>query len=1033
MDTQPVQWRIEMLGVLRARSAGRAVERFQTQKTGALLAFLACHPGRRHSREELVDLLWPDAEIGPGRNRLSQALGWLRSQLEPDGVAPGTIVLADRQSVGLSRSLVTTDLAEFEAALSAAEAGGPAHIVSLQRAVALYQGELLPGHYDAWVLAERARLLGHYLSALRRLAGHHERERDWEAALTCARRAVAADPLAEELHCDLIRLLAAAGQPGAARRQFRELERLLAEELDEAPSAATCALRERIQQDGQTRRDEPPAAVSDQAQHPRLPVPLTRFFGRDAEVAQGVALVQAEGVRLVTLTGTGGAGKTRLAVEIAARLAGSYPDSVWFAPLADLTDAHLLPNALADLLRLPQTGTSPLLETVAAALARRPSLLVLDNFEHLRDGAAPLLRDLLARAPTLTVLVTSRHRLGLEGEQELSVPPLPMPPDSLLKSPEQAKIPDQVKIPDQAGTESVMRVDSVRLFVDRARAVRPDFVVTAENADAVADLCRRLEGLPLALELCAAWAQTLTPAQMLSQLTHRFDLLVSRRADIAPRHRSLRAALEYSYLLLPPSLQGFFIQISIFRGGWTLEAAEEVCLGGVPGGPTLVALTNLTELRERSLLIVEERAGAGNESGMRYRMLEALREFAGEQRTLAEEPVLRRHHAAYFLRLAEDAGAHLSGPQQARRLARLEAEHDNLRAALGWAVESQDAETGLRLAVALSKFWEMRGYFREARQWLERLLLLAPEPEPGGAGRRLRAQTLTAYANALDGLTDFASAEAQAGKALAVWRELGDASGMASSLALLGSIAMMHEDYGPAVQLLQEARNLARDAGDERMAAGAVHNLGRIALARQNWSEASDALAESLEAHRALGDRNKAAAALNNLGLVARYGGDLKAALALLRQALAEHRELGDRPRTAISLLNIGTVERIAGRRDEAASALRQATALALEIDDRRVQTWCIKETGHLLCAGRHWVEGVRLLSASESLRQTLGMSFSPADPGELSRDVPLARSALGEAEYEAAWRAGGRWDIQQACAWAVEGLDRERPAGYEI
>ena len=878
----------------------------------------------------------------------------------------------------------------------------------------------MPGYYDAWVIAERARLLGLYLSGLHRLTEHYEREQDWEAALTCARRAVAADPLAEELHCDLIRLLAASGQPGAARRQFRELERLLAEELDESPSAATCALREQIQQDAHTQlpqRNGP----TDPPRHPSLPTPLTRFFGRDAEVAQAMALVQTEGVRLVTLTGTGGAGKTRLAIEIAARLAGSYPASLWFAPLADLGDAHLLPNVLADLLRLPQTGSSPLWETVAATLARRPSLLVLDNFEHLRDGAVPLLRDLLAWAPTLTVLVTSRHRLGVEGEQEISVPPLPLPPEGILMG------------HDQAGAGAVMRVDSVRLFADRARAVRPDFAVTAENADAVAHLCRRLEGLPLALELCAAWAQTLTPAQMLSQLTRRFDLLVSRRADIAPRHRSLRAALEYSYLLLPRSLQEFFIQVSIFRGGWTLEAAEEVCLGSTSGGQTLAALTNLTELRERSLLIVEESSESGRDSGMRYRMLEALREFAGEQRTLAEEPALRREHAAYFLRLAEDTNVHLNGPQQALRLACLEAEYDNLRAALGWAVESQAAETGLRLAVALSKFWEMRGDFREARQWLERLLLLAPAPEPGGAGRRLWAQTLTAYANALEGLTDFVPAEVQTRKALAVWRELGDASGMASTLARLGSIAMMREDYGPAVQMLQEARGLARDAGDERMAAGAVHNLGRIALARQDWPAASDALAESLEAHRALGDRNKAAAALNNLGLVARYRGDLKAARTLLHQALAEHRELGDRPRTAISLLNIGTVERIARRCDEAASALRQATALALENDDRRVQTWCIKEIGHLLCTERRWVEGVCLLSASESLRQTLGMSFSPADPGELTRDTSLARSALGGAEFALAWQAGGRWNIQQACAEAAGGLDREWPSGCEV
>ncbi len=1002
------RWRFQLLGSLRANCGEKVLEKFQTQKTASLLAYLAYYSHRRHTREEMIDLLWPDAELEAGRNRFSQALVWLRPHLELSPDVRGTILMADRQTAGLNPQAITVDALTFEAAARSALAATSQSASSLETAASLYTGDLLPGYYEDWVLTERQRLLSLFLSLLQRLISFYEQEANWDRALDYARRALASDPVSEELHFTLMRLLSASGQADAALRQFRELERVLDKELGEKPSPAAYALMQAIS----ARKSQPPVRLPS-ATLPQSPIvrPLTRFFGREAELTALHTLLTSESVRLVTLTGTGGAGKTRLALEASRQLAEDYQGAVWFIPLADVTDPAMLPSVLTDALRLPRSADTSSLKQVTEALSQRPSLLVLDNLEHLVEGAAPLIRSLLEMTATLKILVTSRQRLALDGEREVSVLPLASPVWE-----EAEGLPSRL--------ERLVQVESVRLFVDRAQSVRPSFAVTPQNAEAIARLCTRLEGLPLAIELCASWAQTLTPSQMLAQLTRRFDLLVSRRSDIPPRHRSLRAALEYSYLLLPAALQQFFVQLSLFRGGWTLEAAEAVCLDSALGSTALTALTNMTELRERSLLIAEEPQEAGTESRMRYRMLEALREFAAEQRTLAMETTLRQRHAAYFLRLAEDARLHLTGPQQTLWLMRLEAEHDNLRGVLSWAVESQEAKIGLRLAVALSKFWEIRGYFREAQQWLERLLPLTLDDEASPSSLVLRAKTLSAYANAFEGLTDFVSAEFYAQAALAAWRALEEASGMASSLAMLGSIAMMREDYGPAVQLLQEARSLARSVGDKAMAAGAVHSLGRIALAQQNWSEASELLSESLNLHRALGDRNKAAAALNNLGLVARYRGDLKAARELLNQALSEHRALGDRPRMAISLLNIGTVERLDQRYEEAVSALRPALTLAMEIDDRRVQAWCIKEFGHLLCARSQWQPGVRLLSASESLRQALGMSFSPADPGELSRDVSLAKTALGQSEFDAAWQAGSHWTSQEACAQAMQEIN---------
>jgi predicted ATPase len=363
-------------------------------------------------------------------------------------------------------------------------------------------------------------------------------------------------------------------------------------------------------------------------------------------------MLVAEQRRLVTLTGSGGSGKTRLAVEVARGLVEEFQGAVWFVSLADLSDARLIVESVRDALRLPRSPSMDPLEQVVAALGRQPALLLLDNFEHLLIHGAALVRDLLERVETLTVLVTSRQRLDLAGERELVVLPLPIP-----------RAADSV--------EELIRCESVQIFTDRAQAVRSEFEVTSANARAVAELCRRLEGIPLAVELAAARAQVLTPAQMLAQIADRFDLLVSRERDVPTRHRTLRAALDWSYQLLSPELQRLFARLSVFRGGWTAEATEAVC-------EEPKALDYLEVLRECSLVVAEEQT-----QEMRFHMLETLREYAREQLSPEERVVLEQRHAAHFLALAEQAMPELLGPKQGIWLARLEQEHDNLRSALG--------------------------------------------------------------------------------------------------------------------------------------------------------------------------------------------------------------------------------------------------------------------------------------------------------------------------------------------------------------
>jgi len=999
MDPSAALWNIELFGGLRARSGDRVLERFQTQKTAALFAYLAFDLSRRRSREELVDLLWPDADLDAGRNRLSQAIGWLRTQLETADTGRGSVVIADRQYVSLNPDSVVTDAAQFERHLQAATGQDAAlNIENLAAAVALYQGDLLAGHYEDWIIGERQRFLNLFLDATRRLVQHYQSRKEFEKALEYARRSLAVDPLSEELHCDLMRLLAACGQTAMAIRQYRELERVLARELNETPSKPARDLIEEIRH----MRSEPAAAPAE----PRtgtafLPVSLTRFFGRDEEIAHVQNLFRGEGARLVTLVGTGGAGKTRLALEAAGRLSKMYEGGVWFLPLADLTDSAMIPVALCDLLQLPRSAAKPAVEQIVDALSGRQALIVIDNAEHMIDGAGEIVSQLLGRLPLLNLLVTSRQKLNVEGEREAPVPPLPAPAGTML---------DSIK---PITVEALMKIDSVRLFVDRAQAVRPSFAVTRENAATVARVCERLEGIPLAIELCAAWAQTLTPAQMLEQLNHRFELLVSRRRDIAPRHRTLRAALEYNYLQLPAQLQQLFVRLSVFRGGWTLEAAAAVCPDEQSTSNVMQTLDAITELRERSLIVAEESRDRAGSEEMRYRMLETLREFAAEQRPIALEAVIRRRHAAYFETLAATAGPEMAGPDQPIWLSRVEADHDNFRAALGWTLEAGEIETGLRMASALAPFWEVRGYTVEGQTWIERIL--ATDDATASKDIRLRAKALNACASMARGRSDFAGAQSAAGKALELWREIDDDTGMATSLQILATMAYFREDYEGAKRYLHEALERSRRLNNSILVGSALLNLGNIAMEERDWQTAWDLYSESLACRREEGNIKRVADALNNLGLVARYRGEYENALTYLRESLVICRNIADRSGTAITLLNLGTVYRLSGRFDETRNALTEAAAISQEVNNNRVLAWCVKETGHFACAQGDFRHGIAYLSSSENLRTILGMTYNPADPEELDRDTAQGRSALTEAEYAQAWIEGRLWSFEEA------------------
>lgn len=1073
--------RIELFGGLRVEQGERSITRFQTQKTATLLAFLAFHLHKNsHPRELLIELLWPEVEPRTGRHRLSMSLSSLRRQLEPPGIPSGAVLQADRFHVRLNPEAVVTDVAEFEAAqhnIPTPEQGGQA-VPALQRAIDLYRGPLLPGFYEDWIVREQERLNEVYRQTIHRLIGELEDAGDWQQAMEYARRAVNDDPLREEGHQELIRLLAEDGQSTAALRQYEELERLLQQELGQRPSEATRALVEqpgRVRQKGhghRRRRPLPPAVPSalvtlnvrtPEPANIALPLQFTRFFGREEEVARLVEMLapapasSGHFAHFVTLSGTGGSGKTRLAIEVARRLGKAFAGGVWFVPLADLRDAGLIAGAVLEALNLPRASNMEPLEQVIGFLVGRgmPTLLVLDNFEHLVEKGASLIRDLLDRAVSLTCLVTSRQLLNLEGEQEFAVSPLPIPHGSEI-------------------LERISRVPSVELFVDRAQAIRPDFQLTSQNAPAIAALCARLEGFPLAIQLAAARIQVLTPAQMVCQLDQRFDFLVSRRRDAIDRHRTLRAAIDWSYRLLSPALQRFFVGLSVFRGGWTVEAAVAVC-------EEPLALDYLAQLRECSLVLAEE---SGEE--MRFRMLETLREFGQEQMTSEERTTAHQRHLDFFLRLAEEAERQWEGSDQAVWSKRLEIERDNLWAALeGSKFVENGAEMALRMAAALWGFWNLTWKLKEGSAYLAEAL----SREEAQARTSARAKALMRAAWLAEHLSDEAAMQSFLEEAEAIYRELGNDSGVRDAQVSKGHILLFQGDFAAARTLFEVDLTIKREMGDRRAVLWALNLVANVARMQGDYTAAINFHREALEIARELEYPVGISVTLGQLAhIMAQRLGDFAAARPLLEESLAIDRELGRGCHVIGEMNSLGWVVCELGDYAAARTLLEEGLAKAPQMDGEYIIPLLLFKLGDVaLCeqeveAARsyyqdglrqsqmrsHWVpkewgvavglgklaglapaeRAARLYGAYESLCETVGFPnvdltpmgdewdyaiamlpvyedfgapVVPAKREEYLRRLAAVRTALGEDAFAAAWEVGRAMTMAQAVAYALE------------
>ncbi len=698
-----------------------------------------------------------------------------------------------------------------------------------------------------------------------------------------------------------------------------------------------------------------------------LPTPRTSLIGRDREVAQATALLSQPDVRLLSLTGAGGSGKTRLAIAVASLAAENFSGGVKFVGLSSITDAELVAIALAkslDLQQVPNSGVGEILRNYLQDAG--PFLFVLDNFEQVLP-AAGIVAEILSACPTLKVMVTSRACLHVYGEHEFPVAPLELDP-------------------------------AVQLFVQRATAVRPNFSVTEENRSAISKICARVDGLPLAIELAAARSKLLSPAAILDRLQSSLQLLTGGARDLPERQQTLRNTIDWSHGLLDEAEQKLFRRCAVFAGGCTMEAVEAVCNTSYDLGMDI--FEGLSSLVDKNLIQRADRF----DSEARFTMLETIREYASERLNLSgEEEATRRAHAAYCLVLAEEGNPELNPTERAEWLSRCDLEVDNFRAALDWLFATRHMEWAIRLCMALFRFWDMREHLSEGRARLQTMLRLAGQdytPERARAGIFIAA-LLAAQGDSVTGKR-FAETSLQ------LYEELNDRLGVAAALNAIGISARDAGDYEAAKANFERCLEVWRTLPDPLETARCLHNLANVAKARGEYSRAQAALGEATAIFRKVGDSSGAAWSINQQGDIAREQGDLTAARDCYQQALEAFREAGDRWGCGRSLADLGYVYCETRHFEAAHESYREALKVFVELGHRRGIARALEGSACLAAAQGRSARALKLAAAAEHLRRLISSRLPQAEQSRLEAKLSPAWESLKEAEGKRAWADGG-------------------------
>jgi predicted ATPase/class 3 adenylate cyclase len=779
--------------------------------------------------------------------------------------------------------------------------------------------------------------------------------------------------------------------------------------------------------------DFPPLKTLDSYAH-NLPIQPTPFIGREKVVADVQQKLLRQEVRLLTLTGPGGVGKTRLGLQVAAESSDQFPDGTWFVSLAPLSDPELVIPTIAEILAVREVAGQSQLDLLKASLCERYMLLLLDNFEHV-VSAATQVADLISGCPRLTVLVTSREALHIRAEREFPVP--------ILALPDPQHLPDLV---------TLSQYEAVVLFIERAQAVKPDFQVTNTNAPAVAEICTRLDGLPLALELAAARIKLLPPQALLTRLTRRLQLLTSSLRDAPARQHTLRQTIQWSYDLLPAAEQRLFQRLSIFAGGCELSAVEAICHAF--GDVKEAALDGVTSLVDKNLL----RQTAEEEEEPRFTMLEMISEYGVECLAAAREmEATRRAHASYYFALAEEAARELTGPRSAVWLQRLEREHDNLRAALACSLEPEQAgsspDMALRFCATLREFWEVRGFYSEGRAFLEQALAHCQ-----GSSTSSRASALRAAAILADAQGDWHRVEELLQESLGLYRELEDTRGIASSLQELAWVASRRGASIAALQLLKESVTLLRELGDKEALAWSLYTLadtlgsqgeyGRanalfeeslamfrelgnkrgialclqqsalwLLMARGDQAIVQARLEEILPLHTALGDKDGMAFYYLISGYIALSRGDADTATPLMEQSLALWQEMGNQWHSFWSINSLGRIKAYQGDVAAALAFYEQSLAVVREFHDDWLCAYCLEGWASVVAKQGKCAWAARLWGSAEASRERCGTPLYPFDRVDYEPAVAAARAQLEEQAFAAAWAEGRTMTLEQVLA----------------
>ncbi len=990
---------IWLFGPLRVEVHGQPLPALRSRRGLWLLALLTLRANRQVARTWLAGTLWPDSDDGQALDNLKRALTDLRKAL---GDSATLLQSPTRHTLLFALPPENADVLAFDAALQ----NGTKE--ALVQATALYTGPLLEDCYELWASPEQESRKEAFLNSVERLATLETAPGELPGKIELLRRALRIDPSRENLTRLLMESLIRSGEPVAAAETYRALRLLLLEEHNASPPAEITALYTSLHSRTAPKavsppRSEtavPPASDSRPARTVHLPRAVTELIGRQEEVR--VIRERLENCCLLTLTGAGGIGKTRLAVEAARQSQSAYLDGVWFLDLAPLGDPTQLVQTAASCLGVHAEIGRSLSEVLTDYLRPRSLLLIFDNCEHLLDACADMTTQLLRDCPDIRILTTSRQSLGVMGEVTYAVPALETPPSALTHGKTET---------DKGLLAVLMEYEAVRLFVERAQAVSATFRLTAQNAAAVIEICRHLDGIPLAIELAAGRVKALSVEDILKRLDNRFGLLTGGNRAAMPHHKTLRSMVDWSHDLLTDSEKVLLRRLSVFAGGWTLAGAEQVCScegtrrtgsGRAQEIERDDILDLLTSLIDKSLVTVLTPEGR-----TRYQMLETIRQYAAEKlEASGERESVRMRHAHFLTQIVAKTLSELKDGTEVELLARLEAEHDNLRAALHWSLLSDEtAETALELCGAWGPFWTIQDNLSEGWQWCRAALDRTSETEAGA----LRVRVLNTACRLGTRICDFSLAHAFATESVALAKRIGDQSGASDALHGLGSVEWRQGRFPEALELLTESLALARAVGS---ALGMVHTLNTLAIISRdtgNHAKAKALYEESLQIAREYRNRRTIANCLNGLGSLLSMVGETQRAREVLEEGLLIQRSLNHRSGIMSCLYDLGMFESKMGHHTVAQQMLDEAPEIAYEIGEKIIRVHICLYKGLIACHQNLLEEAERwtlrgLTAERESLsigERSFGLYILATivrDQGDYARATELAQECLASA-----------------------------------